>query len=75
MIRFRDGRPEAIWYSQHATGQAFTYDAVEKEGPRVSQRQHETASGGLLFSDASFPPSRLSIALRARTPTLRRQGM
>lgn len=36
MIRFRDGKPEALWYSQHARGQAFTYKAVEKEGKRVS---------------------------------------
>lgn len=34
MIRFNNGQPEAIWYSQHATGQAFTYAAVEKEGKR-----------------------------------------
>lgn len=33
-IRFRDGQPEALWYSQHATGQAFTYRAAEKEGKR-----------------------------------------
>lgn len=31
MIRFQDGQPTAIWYSQHGNGQAFTYRAVEKD--------------------------------------------
>lgn len=34
MIRFKDGKPTAVWYSQHANGQAFTYEAVEKKGVR-----------------------------------------
>jgi len=34
MIRFKNGKPTAIWYSQHASGEAFTYDIVEKHGPR-----------------------------------------
>ncbi|KAJ5334837.1 Vacuolar protein sorting-associated protein 62 [Penicillium brevicompactum] len=34
MIRFHKGQPTAIWYSQHASGQAFTYHAVEKQGKR-----------------------------------------
>lgn len=34
MIRFSNGSPQAIWYSQHAGGQAFTYDATEKQGKR-----------------------------------------
>lgn len=34
MIRFQNGTPQAIWYSQHGNGQAFTYKAVEKEGIR-----------------------------------------
>lgn len=34
MIRFWDGVPQAIWYSQHAGGQAFTYAATEKKGKR-----------------------------------------
>lgn len=31
MIRFQDGEPQAIWYSQHGNGQAFTYRATEKD--------------------------------------------
>jgi Vacuolar protein sorting-associated protein 62 len=34
MIRFKDSEPQAIWFSQHANGQAFTYKALEKEGLR-----------------------------------------
>ncbi|KAL4906834.1 hypothetical protein BDW74DRAFT_176439 [Aspergillus multicolor] len=34
MIRFQDGAPQAIWYSQHSGGQAFTYEATEKQGVR-----------------------------------------
>lgn len=34
MIRFKDGKPQSLWYSQHAYGQAFTYNAVEKQGIR-----------------------------------------
>jgi hypothetical protein len=38
MVRFSDGKPTAIWYSQHANGEAFTYEAVSKYegGVRVS---------------------------------------
>lgn len=35
MVRFQNGVPSALWYSQHADGQAFTYEAVEKLGQRV----------------------------------------
>ncbi|KAF1344692.1 hypothetical protein BDV97DRAFT_425035 [Delphinella strobiligena] len=34
MIRFANGKPTAIWYSQHENGEAFTYDAVHKTGVR-----------------------------------------
>ncbi|PGH30327.1 hypothetical protein GX50_06921 [[Emmonsia] crescens] len=34
MIRFENGEPQSIWYSQHAAGQAFTYQATEKQGLR-----------------------------------------
>ncbi|TVY84059.1 putative vacuolar protein sorting-associated protein TDA6 [Lachnellula suecica] len=30
MIRFVDGEPSAVWFSQHGNGEAFTYAAVEK---------------------------------------------
>jgi len=34
MIRFKDGVPQHVWYSQHSYGQAFTYRATEKVGKR-----------------------------------------
>jgi hypothetical protein len=34
MIRFQDGVPQQVWYSQHSNGEAFTYTTVEKEGVR-----------------------------------------
>jgi hypothetical protein len=36
--RFQDGAPQAVWYSQHANGEAFMYSVVEKysDGLRVS---------------------------------------
>ena len=34
MIRFINGKPTQMWFSQHGNGQAFTYTAVEKEGVR-----------------------------------------
>jgi hypothetical protein len=34
MIRFLNGIPQALWFSQHASGEAFTYDATEKNGQR-----------------------------------------
>ncbi|POS84938.1 hypothetical protein EPUL_002482, partial [Erysiphe pulchra] len=34
MLRFKNGVPEALWLSQHAKGQAFTYKAMKKQGDR-----------------------------------------
>ena len=34
MVRFSNGVPTAVWYSQHSNGEAFTYDAVQKSGLR-----------------------------------------
>ncbi|KAI6247526.1 putative vacuolar protein sorting-associated protein TDA6 [Erysiphe necator] len=34
MVRFKNGSPEALWLSQHARGQAFTYKAMKKQGDR-----------------------------------------
>ena len=30
MVRFANGVPQAVWFSQHANGQAFRYSTVEK---------------------------------------------
>lgn len=34
MIRFNNGTPTQVWYSQHGFGEAFTYDCLEKQGDR-----------------------------------------
>jgi hypothetical protein len=34
MIRFKEGYPQAIFFSQHSRSQVFSYQAVEKEGDR-----------------------------------------
>ncbi|EPS44416.1 hypothetical protein H072_1616 [Dactylellina haptotyla CBS 200.50] len=34
MVRFKNGEPQAIYYSQHAHGEAFTYGATRKRGRR-----------------------------------------
>ena len=34
MVRFSNGIPQSVWYSQHANGQAFKYTTVERAGDR-----------------------------------------
>lgn len=36
LVRFQGGRPTAVFFSEHYFGEAYTYDAVEKIGQRVS---------------------------------------
>lgn len=35
-VRFQDGVPKAVFFSEHSFGEAYTWDAVEKSGKRVS---------------------------------------
>jgi len=34
VVRFQDGEPKAVFFSEHSFGEAYTYDAVEKVGKR-----------------------------------------
>ncbi|KAK0661320.1 Vacuolar protein sorting-associated protein 62 [Lasiodiplodia hormozganensis] len=34
MVRFEDGEPKWVWYSQHSNGQNFAYDILHKSGDR-----------------------------------------
>lgn len=36
MVRFVNEQPQAVWYSQHSSGEAFTYSCLQKynNGPR-----------------------------------------
>ncbi len=37
LVRFQHGKPKVVFFSEHFFGTAYTYDAVEKMGKRVSQ--------------------------------------
>lgn len=36
-VRFQHGKPKAVFFSEHSFGEAYTWDAVEKSGKRVSR--------------------------------------
>lgn len=36
VVRFQHGEPKAVFFSEHSFGEAYTWDAVEKSGQRVS---------------------------------------
>lgn len=48
MVRFRNEVPSVVWYSQHATGQAFKYEVVLKDEAKLRvgrfPRQLETSN-------------------------------
>ena len=50
-MRFSNGVPQAMWFSQHSGGQAFTYNCLEKNGVRVRQ----VYSSKLIASIANLP--------------------
>ena len=35
LVRFHHGKPKALFFSAHSAGEAYSYEAVEKIGPRV----------------------------------------
>jgi hypothetical protein len=35
MVRFYKGRPKALFLSAHTAGEAYSYEAIEKQGKRV----------------------------------------
>lgn len=37
LVRFHDGKPKALFFSAHSAGEAYSYEAVEKIGQRVSR--------------------------------------
>lgn len=65
MVRFKNGEPQAVWFSQHDFGEAYTYSAVQKVGKRPvafsargSHANYATANAHDLhnFSSSPFPP-------------------
>jgi hypothetical protein len=37
VVRFQHGEPKAVFFSEHSFGEAYTYEAIEKIGKRVSR--------------------------------------
>lgn len=37
LVRFKDGKPDSLFFSEHFFGEAYSYQAVEKIGKRVSR--------------------------------------
>jgi hypothetical protein len=37
VVRFQNGEPKAVFFSEHSFGEAYTWEAIEKSGKRVSQ--------------------------------------
>jgi hypothetical protein len=35
LVRFKNGKPKAVFFSEHSFGEAYSYEAVEKIGKRV----------------------------------------
>lgn len=40
LVRFYNGKPKALFFSAHSAGEAYSYEAVEKIGQRVSCHSH-----------------------------------
>lgn len=63
MVRFSNGTPQAMWFSQHASGQAFTYNAVQKEGKRpYTYSANGTHANYAVAGYGSLPPTSLEAA-------------
>jgi hypothetical protein len=63
MVRFKDGQPQAVWFSQHDFGEAYTYSAVQKVDKRPvafsargSHANYATADAHDLHNFSSSPP-------------------
>lgn len=72
MIRFDNGTPSALWYSQHSNGQAFEYGTVDKYngGDRVSYMRIGSEAKSL----TTIPHSPSCTAPTALTQITQRKG-
>jgi hypothetical protein len=61
LVRFYNGKPKALFFSAHQGGEAYSYEAVEKIGQRVS-------STGISKYVPNIPCSLSSTPPRAATP-------
>jgi hypothetical protein len=70
VIRFQHGEPKAIFFSEHNFGEAYTYEAIEKIGKRVSEGVEFTCTLTNFYSpSASQPPARMP-CMAQPVPTL-----
>lgn len=73
MIRFKAGKPVAVWYSQHEYGGAYSYEAVRKVNSRPvafsakgshanypSAGSHDLHDQGTLSTHAIWPKLTIS---------------
>ena len=44
LVRFQNGKPKVVFFSEHNFGSAYSYSAVEKIGQRVSIQRHFSSS-------------------------------
>ncbi len=67
VVRFQYGEPKAVFFSEHSFGEAYTWDAVEKSGQRVSvSLYHHDVKTNMPSPSASLP--------LVRTPCTRQQA-
>jgi hypothetical protein len=45
MTRFVNGEPQSVWFSQHTSGEAFTFAALEKDTTETSRPIVYSANG------------------------------
>lgn len=74
MIRFQDGEPVGIYYSQHRDGAAYDWDdeSISKTDDRVHSGLSLPPPHTCHLSNSAYSPSR--IALAGPTQRIRRKG-
>jgi hypothetical protein len=55
MIRFINGVPKYVWYSQHANGEAFEFDILNKDGSGKRVSFHFLTYDRLSYRSPSHP--------------------
>lgn len=71
MIRFVDGKPSKVWFSQHSGGQAFKYDVLDKYdgGLRVSFSRLSRSQHIILTTINSPSPTAQTAPTQSTPPT------
>jgi hypothetical protein len=64
MIRFDNGEPQALWYSQHAGGEAFTYNATLKINERPVAYSGRGTHANYAIEGSVFTPNTAYLLFR-----------